>query len=98
MIIERGRRKMIVQSCGKCAIEEKLPLEERKELASKIIANQVYKCPACEIHFGLFNNQYASSQDRMELPQLYVEKKALETKIEKPKAEKSITVVQTSLF
>lgn len=89
---------MLIQLCGKCAIEQDLPLADRKKLATKIISGQVYKCPTCDIHFGLFNNQNASSQDRTQLP--FTEKNDPEKKKEKQieKEEKPKTVVQTSLF
>lgn len=92
---------MLFQLCGTCAIEQNLPLEDRKKLAGKIISDQVYKCPSCDIHFGLFNSQYASSQDKMELP--FVENNVLEKKEVKEvkqikKEVKPKTVVQTSLF
>lgn len=91
---------MLVQLCGKCAIQQNLPLEDRKQLAEKIIADQVYQCPSCEIHFGLFVNQYVRNDDRSQLP--LVENNGLEKKrekqIKKPEKAKIKTVVQTSLF
>lgn len=89
---------MLFQLCGKCAIDQNLPLEARKKLAGKIISDEAYKCNSCDIHFGLFNGQYVSSLDGSDLP--FTENNSLEKKAKKSTTneEKAKTVIQTSLF